>query len=98
MCGRGRVWDNIFIERLWRSVKWEEVYLNDYETVPEAVERLGAYFHHSGCQVGSELDDGSTRAELLFEPHQEVALMLSLKISAGILQRDRRMSVTLISR
>ena len=44
MCGRGRVWDNIFIERLWRSVKWEEVYLNDYETVPEAVERLGAYF------------------------------------------------------
>ena len=44
MCGKGRVWDNIFIERLWRSVKWEEVYLNDYETVPEAVERLGAYF------------------------------------------------------
>ena len=44
MCGRGRVWDNIFIERLWRSVKWEEVYLSDYETVPEAIERLGGYF------------------------------------------------------
>jgi len=44
MCGRGRVWDNIFIERLWRTVKWEEVYLSDYETVPEAIERLGGYF------------------------------------------------------
>ena len=59
---------------------------------------LFTFGDHSGCQVGSELVDGSTGAELLFEPHQEVALMLNLKISAGILQRDRRMSVTLISR
>jgi putative transposase len=34
--GRGRVFDNIFIERLWRSVKYEEVYLNDYGSVTEA--------------------------------------------------------------
>ena len=44
MDGRGRVYDNIFIERLWRSVKYEEVYLNEYVTVREAVQRLGAYF------------------------------------------------------
>ena len=44
MDGRGRVFDNIFIERLWRSVKYEEVYLNDYEDVGEARRRLGAYF------------------------------------------------------
>ena len=44
MDGRGRVYDNIFIERLWRSVKYEEVYLHDYRDVPEAYGRLGAYF------------------------------------------------------
>jgi putative transposase len=42
--GRGRVWDNIFVERLWRSVKWEEVYLKDYADVPEAIGGLGNYF------------------------------------------------------
>lgn len=42
--GRGRVFDNIFIERLWRSVKYEEVYLKDYEAVREAKASLGNYF------------------------------------------------------
>ena len=42
--GRGRFWDNILIERLWRSVKWEEVYLKDYNDVPEAIGGLGDYF------------------------------------------------------
>jgi putative transposase len=42
--GRGRALDNIFVERLWRSVKWEEVYLKDYQSVPEAVSNLRAYF------------------------------------------------------
>ena len=36
MDGRGRVFDNIFVERLWRSVKYEEVYLRDYGVVDEA--------------------------------------------------------------
>jgi putative transposase len=44
MDGRGRVYDNIFVERLWRSVKYEEVYLHDYQTVPEARTHLAAYF------------------------------------------------------
>jgi putative transposase len=44
MDGRGRVYDNIFVERLWRSVKYEEVYLRDYEGVREARESLGRYF------------------------------------------------------
>ena len=44
MDGRGRVFDNIFIERLWRSVKYEEVYLKDYESVKEASAGLKAYF------------------------------------------------------
>ena len=43
--GRGRVFDNIFIERLWRSVKYEEVYLNDYQSVTDARVGLASYFH-----------------------------------------------------
>jgi putative transposase len=44
MDGRGRVHDNIFVERLWRTVKYEEVYLHDYRSVSEARCRLAAYF------------------------------------------------------
>ncbi len=45
MDGRGRVYDNIFVERLWRIVKYEEVYLHDYRTVSEARSLLSSYFH-----------------------------------------------------
>lgn len=45
MDGRGRCLDNIFTERLWRSVKYEEVYLKSYGTMEEARESLMAYFH-----------------------------------------------------
>jgi putative transposase len=44
MDGRGRALDNIFVERLWRSVKYEEVYLHDYTTVTEAIVGLKKYF------------------------------------------------------
>lgn len=44
MDGRGRALDNIFVERLWRSVKYEEVYLSDYAGVPQAITGLGKYF------------------------------------------------------
>ena len=44
MDGRGRWMDNVFIERLWRSVKYEEVYLKAYESIPEARRELAAYF------------------------------------------------------
>ena len=44
MDGRGRCLDNVFVERLWRSVKYEDVYLRGYETVPELERGLGRYF------------------------------------------------------
>jgi putative transposase len=43
MDGKGRAYDNIFVERLWRSVKYEEVYLKRYETGKEAVDGLNRY-------------------------------------------------------
>ncbi len=42
--GRGRAFDNIFIERLWRSAKYEEVCLKEYDSFRDAVRSLGSYF------------------------------------------------------
>ena len=44
MDGRGRALDNVFIERLWRSLKYEDIYLKDYATVDELYEGLTRYF------------------------------------------------------
>src|ERR1017187_7680337 len=43
MDGRGRWRDNVFVERIWKSIKYEEVYLHAYATVSEARERIGKY-------------------------------------------------------
>ena len=45
MDGKGRFIDNIFVERLWRSLKYEEVYLHAYTSVPEAKAGIGAWPH-----------------------------------------------------
>mgnify|MGYP001557991710 CR=1 FL=1 len=44
MDGRGRVFDNIFVERLWRTVKYEEVYIHNYESVRDTWSNLERYF------------------------------------------------------
>jgi putative transposase len=44
MDGRGRCLDNVFVERLWRAVKYEDVYLRGYEGVPELEQGLGRCF------------------------------------------------------
>ena len=42
--GRGRALDNVFVERLWRSVKYEDIYIKDYDHVPDLELGLTAYF------------------------------------------------------
>jgi putative transposase len=44
MDGRGRALDNVFVERLWRTVKYEDIYIRGYEAVPELKRGLGRYF------------------------------------------------------
>jgi putative transposase len=44
MDGRGRALDNVFVERLWRSVKYEDIYIQSYETVPGLHRGLASYF------------------------------------------------------
>jgi putative transposase len=45
MDGRGRYLDNIFVERLWRTVKYEDIYIKEYAHVPALVTGLESYFH-----------------------------------------------------
>ena len=66
MDGRGRVFDNIFVERLWRSVKYEEVYLKDYADTPEARESLGAYFGFYNHERLHQALEYQTPAEIHF--------------------------------
>lgn len=59
MDGRGRAYDNIFVERLWRSVKYEEVYLHDYDSPTQAWQGLNRYFrfyNHERPHQGLEND------------------------------------------
>jgi putative transposase len=44
MDGKGRALDNIFVERLWRSLKYEDIYIKDYVSVKEARDGIGKYF------------------------------------------------------
>ena len=44
MDGRGGALDDVFVERLWRSVKYEDIYIRGYETVPELHRGLAGYF------------------------------------------------------
>jgi putative transposase len=50
MDGRGRWADNVFVERLWRSLKYEHVYLHAYESVGEARDKIGRYFEFYNCR------------------------------------------------
>ena len=43
MDGKGRALDNVYIERFWRSIKYEEIYLNTYDTYSELIERIDNY-------------------------------------------------------
>jgi putative transposase len=54
MDGQGRWRDNVFVERLWRSVKYEEVYLKAYDTVSEARESLAHYFDFYNHERGHQ--------------------------------------------
>ena len=67
MDGRGRCLDNVFTERLWRSVKYEEVYLKDYQQSWEAQEGLGRYFRHYNGERPHQALEYRTPAEVYAE-------------------------------
>jgi len=66
MDGKGRAMDNVFSERLWRSVKYEEVYLNDYATVSEARQGIGNYIDFYNQERPHQSLNYRTPAEVYF--------------------------------
>ena len=66
MDGKGRWIDNVFIERLWRSVKYEEVYLRGYAKGTEARQSLGKYFSFYNAKRLHENLDYATPDEVYF--------------------------------
>ena len=64
MDGRGRALDNVFIERLWRSVKYQEIYLRDYTTVADVEEGLRLYFEKYNHERPHQSLDNLTPAKV----------------------------------
>ncbi len=64
MDGRGRALDNVFIERLWRTVKYEEVYIRDYGTGREAFQNLTRYFKFYNTERPHRSLEGATPFEV----------------------------------
>lgn len=67
MDGRGRCMDNIFTERFWRSLKYEEVYLKSYETVATAIEQIGAYIQFYNYERPHQSHSYKTPADIYFQ-------------------------------
>lgn len=75
MDGKGAWRDNVFVERLWRSVKYEEVYLRAYESVADALQSIGRYIDFYNTKRPHQSLDGAT-------PDQAYFTMLRLRVAA----------------
>jgi putative transposase len=75
MDGRGRALDNVFVERLWRSVKYEDIYLRDYQSMPDLYRGLIRYFHHYNHTRPHQSLDHKTPAEI----HNSCAVVAPLR-------------------
>jgi putative transposase len=73
MDGKGRCMDNIFIERLWRSVKYEKIFLEEFETVTELIAGLKEYFEFYNFERPHQSFSGKTPTEVYWG--EEVAKM-----------------------
>lgn len=67
MDGKGRALDNIFTERFWRSLKYEDVYLNDYLSPKEARAGLTRYLHFYNFERPHQSLDYLTPAQVYFK-------------------------------
>lgn len=73
MDGKGRWVDNVFVERLWRSVKYEEVYLKAYDNVTEAKQSLGQYFEFYNTERRHQSLDDQTPDTIYNQPADRMA-------------------------
>jgi hypothetical protein len=99
MDGKGRWVDNVIIERAWKSVKYEEVYLKAYESIHEARESLNAYFEYYNCERRHQGLDRKTPYEVYWGtlPQQRAAASTSslhLKVTLQLSQTFRPLLMT----
>ncbi len=73
MDGRGRCMDNIFVERLWRSLKYEEVYLRSYDSIKEARESIGRWINFYNNRRPHQALGYRTPAEAYFKTGERAA-------------------------
>ncbi len=66
MDGKGRALDNIFVERLWRSVKYEDIYIKGYGCIPTADPGISSYFNFYNCERPHQSLDYATPKEVHF--------------------------------
>ena len=67
MDGKGRALDNIFVERLWRSLKYEEIYLNSYSDMTELQEAIDNYFNFFNTERFHQSLEYSTPDEIYYD-------------------------------
>jgi len=67
MAGKGRAMDNIMVERLWRTVKYEDIYTRDYDSVEELIKGLREYFAFYNNERSHQTFGGRTPAEIYWE-------------------------------
>ena len=72
MDGKGRCYDNIFIERFWRTIKYEEVYLKSYDSVTEARESIDEFIDFYNHKRPHQSLKYKTPAEVLFYKKEEI--------------------------
>ena len=86
MSGKGRAFDNILVERLWRTVKYEEIYLNEYRDGHELITALKRYFDYYNNSRPHQSLDYQTPAEIYFG---EMKSAVSCSSAAAIFRRAR---------
>jgi putative transposase len=74
MDGRGRVFDNIFVERLWRTVKYEDIYIKEYATVPALTAGLHDYFQSLQLRAAAPEPGLRTPADVYFAVKEPLLL------------------------
>ena len=76
MDGRGRAIDNVFIERLWRSLKYERIYPGDFDSGAELFPALEKYFHFYNYQRPHQGLKYNTPADLFPHKHKRITPLL----------------------
>ncbi len=88
MDGCGRAYDNIFVERLWRTVKYEEVYINDYQSIREAKQQLDKYFLFYNKERLHQSLDYNTPAEIYYGEKK----LINIKEGDKIKKQEKKIS------